>query len=182
MTTISTTRFGEIEIHQDHLIEFRDGMIGFPKLKKYVLVESPSMPLILWLQAVGEPDIAFPLIEPWFFKRDYKANMTDADRHSLGYEDGDSTKIFVVLTIPEDMNNMTVNLKAPLVIDLAKASATQVILQDKGLEVRSPAHEAFNKALSNYTISQTASVFDDDSTESWAAVDFKRQGEASASV
>lgn len=169
---IQTTRFGEVEVHDDHIILIKDGMIGFPRLKEYVLVESPSMPLVLWLQAVEHPEVAFPVVEPWFFKRDYKAPMTDADKISLKYQEGDRLKVFTVLTIPDDMTKMTVNLRAPVVININRSAGTQVVLQDKTLEIRTPAHEAFNKAMSNFCLTQTVEK-PEQSSDAWVAVDYK---------
>jgi flagellar assembly factor FliW len=152
MKEIETTRFGKVKIDSDHVVEFRDGMIGFNPIKKYVLVESPGMPLVMWLQSVDEPDVAFPLIEPWFFRSDYKCVITDADKHSVSFSDSDHLKILVVMTIPEDLEKMTVNLKAPVVINLNKGLATQTIIQDKTLEVRVPAYERFNAAVSSLSV------------------------------
>jgi flagellar assembly factor FliW len=145
---IETTRFGTIEYtHEDHLIHFRDGMIGLSSLKKYILVESTASPLILWLQSIDDAGIAFPVIEPWFFKRDYKIAMTDADRICLGLAEGDRTKAFVVMTVPSQMEGMTVNMKAPVVINLTRASGAQVVQQDKALEIRTPAFEDYRRAI-----------------------------------
>jgi flagellar assembly factor FliW len=83
--------------------------------------------------------------------------MTDADKHSLSFNEGDSTKVLVVMTIPENMSQMTVNLRAPVVLDITKATAAQIILQDKTLEVRTPAHEDFSSALSSFAVLQSAS-------------------------
>ncbi len=169
---IETTRFGHVEYVEDQVIHFTDGMVGFPRLKNYVLVESPSMPLILWLQSVESADIAFPIIEPWFFRRDYKAPLGDADKISLAHDENDRLKIFTVLTIPDDMTRMTVNLRAPVVINVSKSTAAQMILQDKSLEIRTPAHEGFNKAMSSFLQTRTVSV-PEASTDAWVAVDFK---------
>ena len=179
---IITTRFGEVEVGQEHLIHFEDGVVGFPALKGFVLIESPSMPLILWLQAIDAPSIAFPLIEPWFFKKDYNVALTDADKHALNFEAGDRLKHFSVLTIPDDMNRMTVNMRAPIVIDITKATASQVILQDKTLEIRTPAYEAFSQAMANETgtISQSANnnstAVDAEQDEAWSPVNFRDEG------
>lgn len=165
MRTINTTRFGNIEINQEHLIRFRDGMIGFKNLKEYVLVESPAMPLVLWLQAVDAPDIAFPLMEPWFFKRDFKLQMTDADRIAIDLKDNNRLKEFVVLTLPEDITQMTANIKAPVIVNLSEGLGGQVIIQDKNYELRKPAYQDFQNALS--------SLKEESVTDSWSAVSIK---------
>ena len=84
--------------------------------------------------------------------------------------------MFVVLTIPPDMARMTVNMKAPVVINLDKGTAVQMVLADRSYEVRVPAHEAFTKAVANYTLSLSADrgfseVEEDDS---WNPVSVKK--------
>lgn len=154
--TIQTTRFGEIPVTGEHLIRFRDGMIGFPHLKEYVLIESSSMPVLLWLQSTENPAVAFPVIEPWFFRQDYKPSASESEKIALELDGQDRTKLFVVLTIPPEMTNMTVNLKAPVIINLDKGTAVQIILSDKAFEVRVPAYDAFSQAIANYSLHQSA--------------------------
>lgn len=176
MNSIETTRFGKVAVTDEHVIRFEDGIIGFPSLKEYVLIESPAMPLVLWLQAVGNPEIAFPVAEPWFFKRDYKIVMNDADKHTLRFSEGDPLKTFLILTIPEDMNRMTVNMRAPIILNINQSTGTQAVLQDKTLEVRTPAHESFTKALSQLTLTQSAVDFDDDADQVWSPVNVRGAG------
>ncbi len=158
MLLINSTRFGTIQATEDCLIRFDDGMVGLPHLNQYVLVESPSMPLVLWMQAVNDPQIAFPLIEPYFFRKDYKPSLSPADACSIAFEQNDKTKTFVVLTIPQDALKMTVNLKAPVVINLDKGVGTQVILQDKTYEVRVPAFQTYEAAMNAGVAAISASV------------------------
>jgi len=167
MQQITTKRFGNIPANEEHFIRFKDGMIGMSVLKQYILVESSSYPLILWLQSCQDPGIAFPVMEPAFFKRDYKIHMTDADKACLKIEEGDRIKFFVVMTIPGNLEDMTVNLKAPVAINLDKGTATQVILQDKDLLVRTPAYADFVKVIAQ--ISDESNDFGTDE-ETWAPV------------
>ena len=77
---------------------------------------------------------------------------------------------------------MTVNMRAPIVIDITKATASQVILQDKTLEIRTPAYEAFSQAMANETgtISQSANnnstAVDAEQDEAWSPVNFRDEG------
>lgn len=195
MKKLNTTRFGQIDITDEHVIDFHDGMIGFERFKKYVLIESPEMPLVLWLQSMEEPSIAFPLMEPSFFRPDYKANVGDANKHRIQLEAGERTKVMLVMTIPADMTSMTVNLKAPVIFNLGKSKGIQTILQDRNLEVRCPAHEHFSRAVSNLAPEISDSSVDSavDSTvdsnmvniENWKPVDVREvrpQGAPTASV
>ena len=170
---VETKRFGAVEVEEEHVVHFKDGMVGFSQFKDYFLIESPNVPLLLWLQSVDEPSIAFPVVEPYFFLRDYKAPMMEADKFRLGYEASHTIKTLVVMTIPSDMTQMTVNMKAPILIDLDTSMATQVILQDKHLLVRQAAHESFSKALANVSVSTST---EESSSAEWFSVNPRRTG------
>ncbi len=163
---IETLRFGVINYNEDHVIHFRDGIIGLSQFKDYVLVESPGFPLVVWLQSLQDLNVAFPLIEPYFFNRDYKVAMTDADRVSLSLEEEDRSKIMVILTIPNNFEAMTVNMKAPIAFNVNKSLGTQVVLQDKTYQVRTPAHEAFHRATS----AQVPRASVDQSVNDWSPI------------
>jgi flagellar assembly factor FliW len=171
---VKTVRFGDITIDQQHILHFRDGMIGFHQLKDYFLVESPSLPLLLWLQSVDSPEVAFPIMEPYFFKKDYETPLIDADKFALSKSEGDTLKTFLVMTIPVEIERMTVNMKAPVMINLQKRTGTQVIQQDKNLLVRKPAFEIFNELVSSFELSQGPVVTQETSepaVETWTAID-----------
>ena len=155
---IETLRFGTINYSQEHLIHFRDGMIGLAKMKDYLIVESANSPLILWLQSIQDAKVAFPLVEPYFFVRDYKITMNDAERLSLGLNPGERSKVMVILTIPNQIENMTVNMKAPIVFNVEKSVGTQVVLQDKNFQVRTPAYEIFARATNAIATNHTDSA------------------------
>lgn len=146
MQNVKTLRFGTIEAGAEHLIRMRDGIIGMGKLKDFILVESPAYPLMLWLQSCDDERIAFPVVEPNFFKSDYNPRLNQADKICLDLEDSDRLKLFSILTIPEMAEDMTVNLKAPIAINLTKGTGAQIVLQDKDLQVRQPAWTAFSNA------------------------------------
>jgi flagellar assembly factor FliW len=167
---IKTKRFGNIEAGDEHFISFRDGMIGMSALKKYILVESPAYPLMLWLQSCEDAGIAFPVIEPNFFKTNYKLQMTDADRACLKFEEGHRIKEFVVLTIPENVEDMTANLRAPVVINLANGTGNQVVLQDKELQIRRPVYKEFINILNSIADSS-----DEILSEVWSPVSIRNK-------
>ncbi len=134
---VETTRFGSISVAEEDIITFSEGMLGFSKIDSYVLVERTDDSLFLWLQAVKKPSVAFPLLEPQILERNYKVELEDEDRKSLKLETSlTGGKVFCIITIPTDPTKMTVNLKAPIVINLKKRIAKQVILHSQDYPIR----------------------------------------------
>ena len=133
---IKTGRFGQLNIDSADIIEIPHGMIGFPDQKKFCLVDPGDETLILWLQSIDEPTLAFPLLEPKIIRNDYIARLSANEMRELALESLSGAAVFSVLTIPADVTQMTVNLKAPLVINLKNRIARQVVLQENDYSIK----------------------------------------------
>ncbi len=136
--TIQTTRFGQIEMTGEDLIEFPEGILGFSNLRKFVLLDTSSDEVFAWLQSCERAEIAFPVLEPEFFSSNYKFTLTKSDMEALGVKNLDRIKVFCVVTIPENPMDMTANLKAPILINIPERTARQCVLQDNNLAIREP--------------------------------------------
>jgi len=125
-----TSRFGEIEVTDDAVISMPEGMLGFGEFTKYVLIQHKEGSPFLWYQAIDDPNLAFVLIDPFTFFPDYEVAMPKEDMEALGCEDFGSLAVFVVVVIPENPEEMTANLRGPVVVNVATKTAKQVVLTD----------------------------------------------------
>jgi flagellar assembly factor FliW len=139
---IKTGRFGQLTVGDDETILIPQGILGFPEYRKFCLIDPGDETLILWLQSLENPDIAFALLEPKIFKSDYAARLSAAELRELKLENVNQSAVFGILTIPEDVSKMTANLKAPLVINLKQQLAKQVVLQENEYSIK---HEMFKE-------------------------------------
>lgn len=133
---ITTTRFGRVQIAQEDIINFPEGILGFNDMRKFVLLDDPNDEIFVWLQSCEVPDVAFPLLEPEIFASDYKVVLTKTDSESLKLESGQHPRAFAIITIPDDPTQMTANLKAPILINIKLKAARQCVLQDNTLQIR----------------------------------------------
>lgn len=133
---VKTGRFGQLTVGDDEIIEIPLGVLGFPEYRKYCLVDPGDDTLILWLQSLENPDIAFPVLEPKIFKPDYAARLSASELRELKLENINQSAVFNILTIPEDVMAMTANMKAPLVINLKQQIAKQVVLQENEYSIK----------------------------------------------
>ncbi|MGM0508346.1 MAG: flagellar assembly protein FliW [Fusobacteriota bacterium] len=124
---IQTTRFGNIEINKDEIIYFEDGILGFEDIKKYVIFEMEDSNPLMWMQAVNEPSLAFVIIRPFEFRKNYTLNLSDKDTEELELESAQNTDIFSIVVVPDDPSKMTANLQGPIVINTKKNIGRQVI-------------------------------------------------------
>lgn len=135
---IQTSRFGAVQLQNDDVIEFPEGILGFNDLRRFVLLDDPNDEIFAWLQSCEIPQIAFPVLEPELFSQNYTLALTKHDLESLGLQKTEKTRSFAIITIPEDATQMTANLKAPVVINIEKRIARQIVLQDNNLAIREP--------------------------------------------
>ena len=135
---ISTSRFGQIELKQEDVLTFQEGLLGFADLRKFVLLDDPNDEIFAWLQSCESPHIAFPVLEPELFAPQYKATLTKSDLESLKLASQDKARYFSIVTIPDDPTQMTANLKAPVVVNVEQRIARQCVLQDNNLAIREP--------------------------------------------
>lgn len=135
---INTSRFGEVEISQDDILEFSEGLLGFGQLRRFVVLDDPNDEIFAWLQSCENKDIAFPILEPELFNSQYKIEISKADLEALHLESQANGRLFNIITIPQDPTLMTANLKAPIVINVKKRLARQCVLQDNNLQIREP--------------------------------------------
>ena len=126
----STSRFGEIELKEEEAINMPKGLIGFPELKRFVLLDHDKDSPFKWLQSLDDGAIAFVLINPLLFKADYTVEVTESEVEELSLENEDDAVISVIITIPTDPKKMTANLKAPVVFNLQNRKGKQIILNN----------------------------------------------------
>ena len=146
---VQTKWFGEIEVSNDKIITFDKGIIGFEDWKKYTLVydaEKEENISIIWLQAIDEPTLALPVMKPEYIMKGYDPVVEDEILNTLG-EDIQSANlaVFCTLTVPEDLTKMTINLKAPIIINADTMKGVQLIADNEDYIVRYPIYDILNE-------------------------------------
>ena len=128
---IKTRIFGEVTIDDEKMIRFPNGIVGFPDLQDFALIhdaEKGNQAGIRWMQSVQEPNFAMPVIDPLVVKEDYNPSVDDDLLKAIG-EEGDML-VLSTITVPSDLSKMSVNLKAPLIINVSERKGCQVILEE----------------------------------------------------
>ena len=125
---IQSTRFGELEIAEIDIISFPHGIPGFPDEKKFVAVVSDPGNPFSYLQSAKEANLTFLLADPFTFFNDYEFSLDDAVAEELGVSPEKPPQVFIIATVKEKLEEMTVNLLAPLVINGQERIGRQIIL------------------------------------------------------
>ena len=128
---IKTRIFGEVTVDDEKMIHFPNGIVGFPELQDFALIhdsEQGDQGGIRWMQSVQEPNFAMPVVDPLVAKEDYNPTVEDDLLKIIG--ECEDPLVLVTITVPSDLTKMSVNLKAPLIINVDTKKAAQVILED----------------------------------------------------
>ena len=135
---IQTKIFGEIEIEDEKLITFPGGIIGFPDMTRFTLLfdEERKPASIHWLQSLDEPAFAMPVINPLILKEDYNPQVDDDVLKDIQPFTPDNLMVFVTMTIPHDLKEMTINLRGPILINADTRKAVQIIVDDDTCPVK----------------------------------------------
>ncbi len=146
---INTRIFGTIGVDEDRIIHFENGIIGFPDMKDFTLIhdaENESEVKIHWLQSIQEPSFAMPVLDPLVVQAEYNPNVEDELIKPIGELNADNLLVLVTLTVPKEIEKMSVNLQAPLIINAENRKAVQVIVDDDKYPVKFPIYKILEAA------------------------------------
>jgi flagellar assembly factor FliW len=147
MTTVTQllgTRFGAIDFLDEDVVSFPDGLIGFSWLKSFVLLSHKPDSPFRWLQSVDEPAIAFLLTDPNAYLESFSPEITPTDVKALRLSPTTAHLVYTTASIPGgEIEEMTLNLAAPIVLNLEERIGRQVVLEGDAYNIR---HRVFPQA------------------------------------
>ena len=135
--TVQSSRFGELEITPEQIVDFPAGLIGLGGAK-YAIVTRGEDAAFSWLQSLEDPELAIPVTDPWRFFDDFVVELTAADEDRVGLDEStlDKAAVWVTVRAAAELEDFCVNLRAPIVI--VDGTGHQVINQADPAPVRAP--------------------------------------------
>ena len=141
---IESTRFGELEVAEEQLINFPHGIPGFPDEKTFVYILQDEDSPFSFLQSTTEVHLSFLLADPFAFIKDYEFVLEDDIAEELGLSQENPPQVFLIASVKEKLADMTVNLLAPVVVNGINRTGRQVILDKSEYSIR---HKLFPDGL-----------------------------------
>jgi flagellar assembly factor FliW len=133
---ISTIRFGDLEIPSDKIITMEKPILGFEQLKQYCIVEREDCEPFLWYQSVEDPAVAFLIVNPIIFYPDYRIEVNPKEIEELLVSDVKTIETYVIVTIPKDPYQMSINLQGPILINTKSCLAKQLVMVNSDYRVK----------------------------------------------
>ena len=136
---IETTRFGPMEIDTKKILHFPSGLLGFPDVQDYVILDHTEEGPFKWLQAVDDPALAFLIVDPLVFVPDYNLEVQETELRELGIHDAAQSLVFVIVTVrPGTPPRITANLQGPVVVNLTNCWAKQLVIVHNAYHTQHP--------------------------------------------
>ena len=132
---IETTRFGTIEVDETQLFHFPMGLLGFSGLKRYVVIDHADDSPLKWLQSVEDGSLAFIITDPLFFVPTYRVTARKSELEIIEPNE-DHLVLSVIMTVPQNPQDMSANLMAPLIFNMENRMAMQYVLTKQKFPVK----------------------------------------------
>jgi flagellar assembly factor FliW len=145
---IETRLFGKVMVGDDKVITLTSGLIGFPEMKRFTLIfdsDKEENGGVMWLQSLDEPVFALPVVVPNDIVPDYNPTVNDELLIPLGEMSPENTYVLVTVKVPEKIEDMSINLKAPIIINTDTLKGDQIIVEDD-VDVRFPVYDILKAA------------------------------------
>ncbi|MBM4359839.1 MAG: flagellar assembly protein FliW [Deltaproteobacteria bacterium] len=129
MIRIEGTRFGAVEVDEGTVIEFPNGLVGFPAETRFVLLERSGGKLVGYLQSLATPSLAFPVMDGATFEA-YPDPSAEELAGSVGLECADLA-VLVIVSVNPQTRFLQANLLAPLLVDVVSRVGAQCVLDPR---------------------------------------------------
>lgn len=136
---LQTKFFGQIDYEESQIISFPIGIPGFSNEQKFLLLPfAGSESVMLCLQSVMTPELAFVVLDPFRFSDAYTPVLQPDELQQLGVESSEDLYYFVLCTVRNPVSDSTVNMRCPLAINPNTLVGRQIIMDTDEYDMRYP--------------------------------------------
>ena len=126
---VNTKAVGIVNVEENQIVNFSDGLLGFEDFKSYALIDSEYEPFI-WLQTLDKADLSFLLVDPFLIYQKYEADIDDSALKYIKITSPEDIIVMTIVTVPTDGSAITANFLGPIVINRKNNQCVQVVLND----------------------------------------------------
>lgn len=116
---------------------FKKGIPGFDSLRDFTLRDLEGNKKFKILES-KENEISFVTTNPFEIYSNYEVNLNDEIIKELKIENAEDVAILSIITLGKTLETSTMNLKAPLIINIKNNLGKQYIMQNSKYETKHP--------------------------------------------
>lgn len=128
LINFASSRFGNLAVTEDKVIYFVQGIPGFDRLRRFILLDHDEEGVFKWLQSVDDPLVAFLLTNPNAYKPEYTVPLKRSEIEGLGVNKTDAVVTLVMVCVSQGDNSVSLNLKGPVVFNSENMRAIQCVI------------------------------------------------------
>jgi flagellar assembly factor FliW len=142
---LKTELFGDLELSEDAVVVFPEGLIGFPQYIKFAIFELPDYQPFFGMQCIDDPQLSFVLVDPHIVTENYRVVLSDPDTAELGGTNIEQLAVYALVVLHSEPKNITANLQGPIVINPATKIGKQIIMASEQYQLK---HHLYAEASS----------------------------------
>lgn len=135
---LNTKCHGVLEYNEKDIIIFKKGVPGFEYLKKFILAPVEENNLFYVLHSIEDKNIGIIVTSPFSVLRDYEFELGEDKTAELKIKSIEDVFIVNTVTLDSSLENITINLKAPIVINIKESIGEQLILDRVEYPIKYP--------------------------------------------
>jgi flagellar assembly factor FliW len=133
---VTSEVLGPLTVSTDQVVEFAEGIYGFPTATRFALLPTPREGLY-WLQSLDHTALVFLLVDPFPAFPHYHIELGEADKARLATASPEDILVLAIVTMPaEGSQRPTANLHAPLMFNVSAGQGHQSIRPDNAFSIR----------------------------------------------
>lgn len=135
---LNTKYYGSIEYEEKDVIYFEKGIPGFEELKKFIIFPVEDNEVFSVLHSIEKGDIGIIVTSPFNIEKDYEVQLDEEQIENIKLQNEKDALVLNTVTLDSDIDKITVNLRAPIVINIKEKIGEQIIINNDKYKVKHP--------------------------------------------
>lgn len=135
---VNTKYHGEVEYEEKDVITFKKGLPGFEGLKKFILFPVEDNEVFSVLHSIEDENTGLVVTSPFNVLKDYEFKLDEEKMKELQIESHENVIVLNTVTLSSAVENITMNLKAPIIINIKMQLGEQIILDNPEYLIKYP--------------------------------------------
>lgn len=127
-----------VEYNEEDVIVFKKGLPGFESLKKFILVPFEDNNLFSILVSMEDMEVGIPVVSPFSVDESYEFKLSNEKIDELSVNSPEDVLVLNTVTLNSNVKNITINMKAPIVVNIKGKIGEQIILDNEKYKVKEP--------------------------------------------
>ncbi|MBZ9624585.1 flagellar assembly protein FliW [Clostridium sp. FP2] len=131
------TKYHGVRGYSDEdVIVFKKGLPGFKELKNFIIFPLESNEVFSILHSIEDTEVGLVLVSPFTVLEDYEFKIPDTYINELQILRPEEALVLTTVTLSSNTQNMTTNLKAPIIINIKERLGAQLILDNDKYKIK----------------------------------------------